>query len=120
MWNLAKNAFTNLNRAKIDDQVYRDVPQFTSQRRRLYKDNTPPVQLVICYEHKETKELVIAKGTSTPVSKFNPQEYEKRYEVATVQVISCILVYVNACIFPSSLCHWLYRAKIVIIFYGGI
>lgn len=39
---------------------------------------------------KDTKELVFVEGEKTPVSRFNPGQYEKLYEVATVEVIAML------------------------------
>ena len=89
-WKLAKEAFPKLYRAKVNDNVYQDIPQFTSQRRRLYNNHVPPVKLEIGYENKGTKERVVVKGSKTPVSRFNPREFDKLYEVATVEVITSI------------------------------
>ena len=86
-WNLAKDAFPMLQRAKIDAGVYREIPLFTSLRRKLHKEKVPPVNLEICYLNKSTKETVTVEGHTTPVSRFNPTEHEKLYEVATVEVI---------------------------------
>ena len=88
-WALAKEAFPKLHRAKIDAGVYREIPLFTSLRRKLYKNKVPPVKLEIGYLNKTTKERVTVEGQKTPVSRFNPNEYEKLYEVATVEVMLC-------------------------------
>ena len=70
----------------MDARVYRDIPQFTSQRRRLYKSKVPQLNLKIVYMDKETKEIEVWEGQKTPVSRFHPRKYEKLYEVATVEV----------------------------------
>ena len=86
-WQLGKDFFPKLHKAKLDAMVYRDVPQFTSQRRRLYKSEVPTVNHEIGYKNKETQETIVWNGEKTPVSRFNPRHFEKLYEVATVEVI---------------------------------
>ena len=84
-WNLAKEVFPKLHRAKTNARIYREVPLFTSQRRKV-----PPVKLEIWYLNKETQEEVVVEGHKTPVSRFNPTYFDKLYEVATVEVISLL------------------------------
>ena len=38
------------------------------------------------YKHKESGEIVLYEGDKTPVKRFNPREYEKLCEVASVKV----------------------------------
>ena len=87
-WELAKTMFPSLSRAKIEERVYKRVPKFQSQRRRLFKDNLPKIKLEIGYMNKETREIVVVESDKTPVSRFSPHEYEKLYEVASVEVKS--------------------------------
>ena len=86
-WLLAKEAFPKLHRAKISGRVSKNIPKFTSLRRKMYKSKVPKITLKIGYQNRETKEITVIEGEKTPSSRFNPQEYEKLYEVATVEVI---------------------------------
>lgn len=85
-WELSKKFFSKLYRLKIEEMIYKDVPQFTCQRRKLYNQYVPKVSMEFGYEHKETKEITVIHSEKTPVSRFNPQEYTKLYEAATVKV----------------------------------
>ena len=86
-WELGKWAFPRLYKAKIDEVVLKNIPKFVSQRRKLHKDNVPPVHLEIGYLDKETKEVVLVEGDKTPKSRFHPTKFQKVYEVASVKVI---------------------------------
>ena len=86
-WLLAREAFSKLHRAKLDDMVYKPIPQFTSQRKKLYNNHVPTIHMEIGYLNKETNETVVVFGDKTPVSRFNPQRFQKIYEVASVEVI---------------------------------
>ena len=85
-WDLAKKAFPELYRAKINEMVTKPIPQFTTQRKKLKKKHVPNINLEIGYVNKDTNETVVVKGDKTPVSKFNPQKFIKIYEVAKVEV----------------------------------
>ena len=53
-WELAKETFPKLYRAKTEDMEYKDMPKFVSQRRKLFRENVPPVKLEIAYLNKDT------------------------------------------------------------------
>lgn len=52
----------------------------------MYKDLVPPVKLEIAYKNKVTGEIEIVEDTFTPVKKYASTQYEKLYEIGTVQV----------------------------------
>lgn len=85
-WELAKKAFPKLHKAKIDAMIFQDIPKFNNQRLKLYKNNVPPINLKNAYLNKATKEIVVVEGKKNPVSQFDPRQFEKIYEVATVEV----------------------------------
>lgn len=85
-WELAKEGFPNLVRAKYNEMVSKPIPQFPSQRKKLIKQHVPNINLKIGYLNKDTNEEIEVEGDKTPVSKFNPQKFQKLYEVATVEV----------------------------------
>lgn len=85
-WDLAKEFFPRLHRAKVDEINYKLIPKFATQRNKLTNDNVPKINLEIGYLNKETNETVVVTGEKTPVSRFNPQTFQKQYEVATVEV----------------------------------
>lgn len=87
-WDLAKSAFHKLHRARIDDMIFKPIPKLRSQRDKLNNDRVPDINMKIGYKKKETDdEIVIVEGDKTPHKKYNPREYQKLFEVASVQVI---------------------------------
>ena len=97
-WNLAKDFFPKLARARINEMVYKPIPKLKYQRKKMYKDNVPPIEMDFGYENKETCELTTFKSDKTPLKRFNPRQYQKVFEVATVKVI----LYVTSIIIPTS------------------
>lgn len=85
-WELAKIAFPQLYKAKTDDMVYKDIPKFISQRRKLYREQVPPIKLEIAFQNKDTEEIIVVEGSTTPVSRFHPRKFRKLFEVSTVEV----------------------------------
>ena len=85
-WRLASEAFPALYRAKVDGMVHKDIPQFTSIRRKLNKKHVPKISMEIGYRNKESQEIVVVEAEKTPRSRFNPTQFEKVYEVAKVEV----------------------------------
>ena len=92
-WQLAKEAFPRLHRAKINEMVPQNIPKFPYQREKLQKAKVPKINLKIGYLNKETNEEVVVEGDKTPVSRFNPQLFQKQYEVATVEVHKNLIIY---------------------------
>lgn len=67
--------------------IFKPIPQLRSQRTKIDDDNVPDINLKIGYMNKESKEVTIINSDKVPKKQFNPREYEKLFEVATVQVI---------------------------------
>ena len=86
LWELAKKAFPKLHQAKINEMVSKPIPKFPYQREKLHKSRVPKINLKIGYLDKETNEEVVFEGEKNPVSRFNPQHFQKLYEVAKVEV----------------------------------
>lgn len=102
-----------MHKAKIDAGVYREIPIFTSQRRKMYKEKLPPVKMEICYLHKVTKERITVEGEKTPVSRFDPMVFEKLYEVATVEVI--IYIFFNLFVQNYLPTGYIYKTHLIYI-----
>ena len=84
-WALANNMFHRLYLAK--GNFGRKVPQFQTLRAKMYMNRTPPVQMEIGYQCKETGEIsVVKEATSTPVARFPPCTYRRLYEIGSVDV----------------------------------
>ena len=103
-WDMAKNMFPKLHRARMNEMNSRNVPKFQWQRRKLHKQEVPPITLKTAFMHKETKEVTVVEGDKTPLRRFNPRIYTKLYEVATMEVIINSFIYVNRCMLlePST------------------
>lgn len=85
---LGKKWFHVLFEAKYREGVSKKTPQFVHIRRRLYDKYTPPVRMEIGYRNKESGLVEIQKDLlSTPTSKFPPSQFQKLYEIASVEVI---------------------------------
>lgn len=86
-WRLASTAFPKLHRVRVDEMVYKRIPQFQNERKKLYVNNVPKITLKTGYQNLESEEITVVESTKTPVSRFSPQEYRKLFEVATVKVV---------------------------------
>lgn len=87
LFEVAKKWFPKLQKAKEDEGITVNTPQFVHLRRDLYNKNVPKVYLEIGYRHRDTGDIIILdKLESTPMSRFPPNVYEKLYEVAYVEV----------------------------------
>lgn len=90
-WSMAKNWFPRLFHAKEMQNIHRKTPNFAHIRRKMYKENVPPIHLEFCFKHKESGVLTIVKDSSiTPKTRFPPNEYQKLWEVAYVKVLVSI------------------------------
>lgn len=87
-WRLASSAFPKLHKARIDEVVYKRVPQFQNQRKKMYDTKVPNINLKIGYKNLETDEISVVESSATPLSKYPPRKYQKLFEVATVKVRS--------------------------------
>lgn len=97
-WNLSKDWFPRLHRARINQMVYKPIPKLRYQRQKMSKNHVPPIHLEIGYLNKETNEMVVVRGDKTPTSRFNPMQFEKKYEAATVKVILTVVIYDRCCV----------------------
>ena len=112
-WALAVKSFPKLLRAKELERRTRKIPGFRSIRKKLHKNHIPKIMLDVCYEVKETGDMIILKDLEAiPVKKFPPSKYRKMYETAKVKVIlnkktihgvisistiQCVLTCMHAC-----------------------
>ena len=86
-WKLALSMFPRLHRAKITDGIYKRIPQFQNQRKKLFAAKVPKITLKTAYQNKETEEITEVESTKDPGSQFNPHHYKKLYESAKVEVM---------------------------------
>ena len=85
-WDLACSKFHNLMETKIAEMVYKKVPKFQNQRKKLFSMHIPKINLSIGYKDKTTNEVIVVEAEKTPVS-YSPSDFIKLFEVATVKVI---------------------------------
>ena len=63
------------------------VPKCIQQRRKLKKDNCPPVTVEHCYRNKINGEILHHSGSAAPVKTYQDNsKFEKLYEIAYVKV----------------------------------
>ena len=84
-WSLAKRAFPMLQQSKIDQMVYKDIPDFPYQRSKLYKDHVPPISIETGFLNNENNEVIVVESDKAP-SKYPAPQYSKLYEAASVKV----------------------------------
>lgn len=82
-WKLGLLYFTKLHTAPGRKKK---TPLFKSIRNQMHKELLPPVSLEIGYKNLTSGEIVVVNDTVTPVKRFSPNNFEKLYEVASVEV----------------------------------
>ena len=87
-WDIAMDAIPKMVSIKDVEGVTRKTPRFTQERRKMYKDNCPKIQMRFAFKHKLTGEIETIDCDATPAKRFqrNP-DYVKIYEEAHVKVI---------------------------------
>ena len=80
-WDLAFNFIP-----QVLEKRKRKVPKFIQQRRKLVKNNCPPVFLEYYYKKKSTGEVVKFCGSVAPMKAYQNPSYEKLFEIAYVKV----------------------------------
>ena len=85
-WNIMRKWMFQVTSSFIKENK-RKFPKFAHIRRKLKKENVPPISLDTGYVNKETNELSTVKDTDkVPVSDFPPDRFEKVFEIAHVKV----------------------------------
>ena len=86
-WSLSSKSFRKLFEAKENEGITKKIPGFRSVREKLYRENVPKILMEVCYEVKETGDMIIMTDLEhIPVKKFPPSKYRKLYESAKVRV----------------------------------
>ena len=86
-WRLSNSMFHRMYLARGDRG--RKIPQISHLREKLYKDYVPPVNMDVGFKSKESGEVTVLKDvTSIPVSRFPTSQYQRLYEIASVEVSS--------------------------------
>ena len=79
-WKVALRNFPKLAKRK------RKTPQFKTIRQKMHQDLLPSIDMEIAYRNKASGEITIIKDSITPRKKFPSNEYEKIFEIGTLQV----------------------------------
>ena len=86
-WQLATKKLPELFEVKKLRNVQRKTPQFQQIRNTLQNKNTPEIKMQFGYIHKSTGEMSIEDDLhKAPISKYPASQYQKAYEIATVDV----------------------------------
>ena len=85
-WKLATTFLQKFFEARTSENISKKIPQFNHIRRTLHKEHVPPISLEIGYRNKESSEITVVNDTVTPRSRFQPDVYEKIYEIASIKV----------------------------------
>ena len=52
----------------------------------MYQDDVPEVRMEVAFQSKDDGNITVVDCTSTPISKFPPSNYNRLYEIASVDV----------------------------------
>ena len=92
-WRISNKYFHQLYLAKEREGRKKKVPQFRQARAAMYHNKVPPITMSIAYKHRQTGEISVVQGESTPVSQYPPDIYSKVYEAASVEVMKFLYVF---------------------------
>ena len=85
-WNVARKWMGSLTSAFNKDGK-KKFPKYEHTRKKITKENVPPISMDIGYLHKESGELTIVEDSDkNPILKFPSDVYEKVYEIASIKV----------------------------------
>lgn len=73
--------------AKRLQEVKRKIPKFNQVRKTLENKKAPKVNMELSYKNKDTDEITTVQTTFTPKTRFPPHQFEKLYEISTVEVM---------------------------------
>ena len=88
-WKISMELIPKLVSQKESDNITRKTPTFTQERRKLYRDNCPPVKMTFAFKNKSTGNIETVDCDATPMNAYqrNPS-YVKVFEEAHVEVIT--------------------------------
>ena len=129
-WRISNKYFFKLYKAKEREIRRKKIPQYKQVRQTMYSKHVPPVSLEVAFRDNTTGEVILEKGTSTPISKYPPNKFSKLFEMASVEVnfsvrlflffrpsvpsfrpsvyayvCACVRAYVRPCVRPCYSCH---------------
>ena len=85
-WSTTLNYLPQLLELKEREGREKSIPQFIQQRRKLYKDNCPDVQMEFAFRKKDGS-IVKHNGETAPMKAMQlNREYVKLYEMASIKV----------------------------------
>ena len=86
-WKLGMEWFFKMFQTKATQRVTRKTPQFAHIRRQLYKDYVPPVKIELAYKNRDSGSITIVEDSVTRRNEFPTPEYQKLWEISTIEVI---------------------------------
>ena len=91
-WSSATKWMIPLSSAFMKEKK-KKFPQLPNIRKKLVKQNVPPVSMDTGYVHKETGKLTVVSGSDrTPTLNFPRNQYEKVFEIGSVKVLIIIVL----------------------------
>ena len=111
-WSLSMRFLPRLQELHDLERKVKPIPQFVHQRRQLYKQKCPQIQMEFAFRKKVDGSIRLVKSETAPVKELerNP-EYEKLYEIASikVQTINYAIYFFSSCTIPILYLCFLYH-----------
>ena len=91
-WSVALRYMGRLLNSKKNQNIKRKIPQFTNQRRKLFREDCPTVHMKFAYKHNSTDDVVVVENVDyAPICKYeNNSSNTKLYEEAYVKVLATV------------------------------
>ena len=86
-WDLGQEYIPKLVKLHEREGRHRHIPKFIQQRRKMYKEYCPDVQMEFAFQKKIDGSIITVRGNSAPLKALQHNtNYIKLYEMATVKV----------------------------------
>ena len=83
-WKIALQFWPKIIESKVKEDIKKKTPLFQNQRKILYKNECPRVEMTFVYKNVRDGSLKKISSTSTP--KVDDRDYVKLYEEAHIKV----------------------------------
>ena len=88
-WTLGMDFFHKLFQLKEREGVLRNPPQFIQQRRILFKDYCPKINMEFGYKNKRDGSIIEVESPNAPIKTLqNNMDFIKLYEIASIKVVN--------------------------------
>ncbi len=87
-WDIALSCLPKVMDFKEREGISKNIPHFIQQRRKLYEECCPKIQMEFAFQRKDDGSIIKYLGTTAPLKEYqrNP-DYIKLYEIASIKVI---------------------------------